>query len=66
MPSNKKIKKKEQEKLKMLRMLCEKQPELLIIQLAELIEETLEKTFIWIKVYELPYHWKLLPRGKSE
>ncbi|OTO01269.1 hypothetical protein [Enterococcus sp. 5B3_DIV0040] len=50
--------KKDRLKIDLLRYLCQKQPELLIIELSELIEAPIEKTFIWIKAYDLPYHWK--------
>lgn len=51
-------KQKDRSKIKILRQLCQKQPELMIYELAELIEAPIEKTFIWIKLYDLPYHWK--------
>ncbi|OTO01260.1 hypothetical protein [Enterococcus sp. 5B3_DIV0040] len=50
--------KKDRLKIGLLRSLCQKQPELLIVELSELVEAPIEKTFIWIKAYDLPYHWK--------
>ncbi|MBF0726937.1 MULTISPECIES: hypothetical protein [Enterococcus] len=53
------MKQKERSKIALLRSLCQKKPELMICELAELIEAPIEKTFFWIKEYNLPYHWKL-------
>ncbi len=51
-------KKKDQEKIGLLRYLCQNCPNLFIFALSELIDTPIEKTFLWINGYHLPYHWK--------
>ncbi|WP_438845087.1 hypothetical protein [Enterococcus sp. AZ091] len=51
-------KKKNREKIELLCYLCQNRPNLFIFELSELVEAPIEKTFLWIKGYHLPYHWK--------